>query len=237
MRFAGYCSIIILLFIPTVSQALDGSPSSFEMWEDHLVASATHPVTKPVIIPPSGVTERNSTSVSRRMKPASRESDSAQSPEEYVIHFGAGAAWMFPMRLAEWKQSDVVFSKISASWAPFGLVGEVGLDLALGRKSDFFLLPNLKFYFAKHRSFSIYLEGSAAIYSYPNGTDLGGGAGLGIILGLMDHLAIEFRASAVMFGFPEEKSLPLIGSSSEQSAGIPAIILCPSVGSRLVARF
>ena len=96
MRFAGYCSII-LLFIPAVSQAQDGNPSSFEMWEDHLAASAASVKAPTVNSTPSRTTERNSTSVSQKMKPSTRESVPEESPEEYIIHFGAGASWMFPV--------------------------------------------------------------------------------------------------------------------------------------------
>jgi hypothetical protein len=230
-----------LLVIPAAVYAED-----FESWDDHQVAMAKsrkRPLVEssesakeklqdePVA---SLVSPRQHLTVSASQETATEEVEVG----DYLIHFGAGASWLVPMAVLGDGGSDKVLSVFSASVAPFGL-GEVGVDLALGRESEFFLQPNLKFYFLKGWHVSIYLEGLASIYSSSETTDVGGGAGMGIIGGLMDNLAFEIRANVAVHG---------LGGKPTGLAGVPAegtdvadagtsLVICPSVGARVLARF
>jgi hypothetical protein len=220
MRTSKYFISGIWMLIPALALAEIPELGGFESWEDSQKKS--------VIGSPASRLEVSESSVTEESEPVT---------EDYVIHFGAGASWVVPLRLADNATTDKVLSVFSASWAPFGLVGELGFDMAMARDSSFIATPNLKFFFAKYSSFSFYLEGALAIHSHQAGVDLGGGGGLGMIFGIADHLALEIRASAVVLDLSGGVAMEMFGESDDPLAQVSNLVVCPSVGARLMARF
>lgn len=233
----------LLLMPSTPCDEVDSG--GFETWEDYLGESA-----------PSGPESSSSRQIARSEVvgqptnspvPAERvvkppdvtESHQAQSEDGYVIWFGAGASWMMPLRLSGGSNDSRVLSEFSVSWAPFGIPGEIGVDLLMNRNSTFLVRPNLKFFFVKHKVFSFYFEGSCAILSAAGGTHVGGGGGLGVTFGLMDHLALELRAVAVVLHLPGEATAAFAGVALEddETAGSKDLMFAPSIGARITARF
>jgi hypothetical protein len=231
MRHSKILLTVALVMLNPPSRARDNDPIVFETWDDYVSSSSgikgspnyaeKHPeVSNPV--PQSAPTEQ----VSAR-----------PNTDRFLIHFGAGARWLAPIRISDGLRNDKLFPVFSVSVAPFRIIGEVGLDLVMGKDSSFFLEPNLKFFFVKNDILSVYLEGTVAIYSQQSGTRIGGGTGLGILAGLMDHLALEIRAAALVLNLRGEDSVSLLSNISETSNGPTALVLCPSLEARLLARF
>ncbi len=125
----------------------------------------------------------------------------AQRSEEYVpiIRFGVGASYLMPVRTDDRGSSRSVLSEFSMSWCPFGVLGEIGFDLAMTRKSAFFARPNLKIFPVKNNTFSMFLGGHYSIYSHPQGVEQGAGSSLGVVIGLGDNLALELTAAASLY--------------------------------------
>jgi hypothetical protein len=231
---------VALLMLPASVPAEEVDLGEFEMWEqvEHSRPGATpsDAIAKVGVVgqadPPPAPSRTQEVSESA---PAAEQSED----EDYVILFGAGASMVVPYRVTDGATGSKTLSEFSVSWAPFGLVGEIGVDLAIARNSSFVFRPNLKFYFAKYEMFSVYFEGTCAIYSGPSDTHVGGGGGLGLIFGLMKHLALELRAGGTIFSMSAETSNALVDrapSSSPDGPG-PSLVFLPSVGARLIARF
>ena len=234
-----------LLLVPSTTRSDNVDSGGFEMWEDHLVelASATPGSSSSRQSARSGVVGHleNSPVPAERVvePPAVAESHRDQSEDVYVIWFGAGASWMMPLRLSGGANDSRVLSEFSVSWAPFGIPGEIGADLLMNRNNTFLVRPNLKFFFVKHKMFSFYFEGSCAILSAAGGTHVGGGGGLGVAFGLMNHLALEMRAVVVALHLPGEAMAAFAGVALEddETAGSKDLMLAPSIGARITARF
>jgi hypothetical protein len=221
-------------------------PEVFETWEDYISRLKKQQNDRQETPPPprvaksSVVGQTNDPSASGSQTETATLSAKKRSENplaEYLVNFGAGARWLITVRTSDGAIEDEVLPVFTVSVSPYGIVGEVGVDLALGKDSSFFLLPNLKFFFVKHEIISIYLEGAFALYSQPSGTHYGGGAGFGIVGGVMEHLSIELRASAVMFNMNDVDSALLLNTAPEPPDGSKSLILCPSVEARLMARF
>ena len=230
---------------PSTTARVD-DPVVFETWEDYVSRYTKHRDSRQKTRPPAriakssvvGQINHDSAKESQiEADPPTVEKRSEDSPEEYLVHFGAGARWLMAVRTSDASAADSVLSVFSASLSPYGIVGEIGIDLALGKDSSFFLSPNLKFYFVKHEIISVYLEGAFVLYSQSSGTHYGGGAGLGIVGGLMQHLSIELRAAAVLLNLNDAESAALLDMTADPSTGSNALIVCPSVEARLMARF
>jgi hypothetical protein len=221
-------------------------PEVFETWEDYISRQKNHR-DDPRETPPAPKVAKFSAVGQADARPApgpqaevaslSAEKPPEDSRDEYLVHFGAGARWLLTVRTSDGAMKDNILSVFSVSVSPYGIVGEAGIDLAIGKDSSFFLLPNLKFFFVKHEIISIYLEGTFALYSQPSGTNFGGGAGFGVIGGIIENLSLEFRASAVVLNLNEIESASLLNGAPEPPDGNKSLILCPSVEARLMARF
>jgi hypothetical protein len=228
---------VALLMLPASAPAEEVDSSGFEMWED--TTGARPDATPPKAIAKAGVVGQAKPLPAADRAPEVYKSAPLSEDDGYVILFGAGASVVVPYRISDGATGSKVLSEFSVSWAPFGLVGEIGADMAIARDSSFVFRPNLKFYFAKYDMFSVYLEGTCAIFSGPNGTHVGGGGGLGMIFGLMKHLALEVRAGGTLFSMSADTSnalvdrAPLGGSDGSE----PGLVFLPSVGARLMARF
>ena len=68
---------------------------------------------------------------------------------------------------------------------------------------------------------------------------MGGGGALGLIFGLMKHLAFELRAGGSAFSMSEQASSALVDGAplAEGSEAKSGLVLLPSVSARLMARF
>jgi len=159
--------------------------------------------------------------------------------DEYdpLIIFGAGAMYYMPYRFEDRAKANRVTAEFSASCAPFGKYVEVGIDLAISRDNTFLVRPNLKFFFIKGEYFSAYMEGSVSVLSQDAGSDVGGGAGLGVRIGFMEHLAMEIRAAGIAFFMSADASDGLFGSNATDAVGGPSFVGFLTAGARLVARF
>ena len=155
-----------------------------------------------------------------------------------IIRFGAGASWMHPLRLSDKASDDRLMTEFSASWAPFGLQGEIGFDFLIARDQKFVVRPNLKFYFFKHPWFSLFMEGACEVLFLAEGTELGGGGGLGVVIGLADNLAIELKGSASIYSMTPEGSQAMFGSAQDElDVGGRQLAVLPAATIRLMARF
>jgi hypothetical protein len=223
----------------------DQELGEFELWEDVSTKSTGSAAQVPS---PSGSiqapeTGRDNVSPASADLPQGSEVSlraTADGDRRYYVHFGAGATALVPYRFSDGAHHGTVMPEFAVSLAPFGRFMEIGVDLVLGNQADLFLRPNLKFYSFEHEVVSLYLEASAAIYSHPAGTEFGGGGGLGLVFGLMDHLTIELHATAVV--------MPLSGQAAQSLFDAPAgstglgedvanLTVFPSAGVRLMARF
>lgn len=246
MRYLETTVFAFLVMLATSSRAKTDNAASFETWEDYIsysIESHESPSNTPPPFPvaKSSVADQDTAqaaSVTQATAPPPiAEKRSEDSPKEYLIHFGAGARWLVPVRISDGSREDSLLSVFSVSVAPFRIIGEVGIDLSMGKDSSFFLEPNLKFFFVKHETVSIYLQGAFAVYSQSSGTYLGGGAGLGVVGGIMKHLAIEFRASAVLLNLNGADSASLLNTAPDSAGVDKTLLLCPSLEARLMARF
>ncbi len=158
----------------------------------------------------------------------------------YHFYFGAGASYWQPYRFSDDARSEMVMPEFSVSVAPFGRFVEIGADLAVGDDRSILLRPNLKFYSFETRYVSLYLEAQGALYKCDTGTFWGAGAGAGLMIGIMKHISLEIRGTAVVFNLSETASNDLFGRASDKIPLIKelsGLVVMPSVGARTVARF
>jgi hypothetical protein len=246
MRYLKPIIPLLLLLLPALSPAKNDMSEVFETWEDYVSRSneqrnslqKNKPASTVANSSVIGKASENSASVLRvDISPPTVKKKPESSIEEYLVHFGAGARWLIAVRVADGARDDTILSVFSFSVSPYGIAGEVGVDLALGKNSTFFIEPNLKFFFVKHEIISVYLEGDFAIYSQPSSTRFGGGASLGVVGGLIKHLSIELRASTLLLNLSGADSASLLNTNPDPTDGKKALILCPSLEMRLMARF
>jgi len=246
MLYLKYLALSCLLLLAPLVPAKVDNPAVFETWEDYISRPTEHRDSPqknqptPSVAKSSVVGQTNDSSAPGSpigVTPPTAKKQSEDPLDEYLVRFGAGARWLLVMRTTDGSMEDNLLSVFSASVSPYGIVGEVGVDLALGKNSTFFFEPNLKFFFVKHAIISIYLEGAFAIYSRPSSTHYGGGASIGVIGGMMEHLSLELRASTLLFNMNDVDSSSLLNANPDPSNDKKALILCPSLEVRLMARF
>jgi hypothetical protein len=158
---------------------------------------------------------------------------------DFSLSFGAGAVYLNPYRPSDNAKGQQVLPTFFFNWAPFW-VSEIGAAMDIGQKNSFIFRPNAKVFFIKSAGFSVYLEGNAAIFSHPSGTDVGGGASLGMIIGLMDHVGLEIRAGGLAANMSPEAAAHFVeaGNMVQRSAlKESSTVLFPSAGASLMARF
>ncbi|MBN2496524.1 MAG: hypothetical protein JXR96_18160 [Deltaproteobacteria bacterium] len=176
--------------------------------------------------------------VAAKVQDTSSELESEDEAPQWAscFSFGAGATVLFPIRLVdEQAGGERIFSDFFASWAPFDAPGEIGIGFGLGRSGDILLQPNLRFFFVKSQAFSAYLEGDFALLSQSGATALGGGAASGMVIGLMDHLALELRASVSLLSLQAEQDVRFFDPRSNTAGSELAIFPCVTL--RVLARF
>ncbi len=157
---------------------------------------------------------------------------------DFVVRFGAGASWAVFLRPSDMASNDKLMTDFSMSWAPFGLVGEIGADMVIGRNSMFVFHPNLKFFFVKHHLFSLYFEGACDVLSLDSGVEVGGGGGLGMVFGIIHNLALEIKASASIYSLSKEAAESLFGRDDAMSLRDTSnLMILPTLSARLLARF
>lgn len=184
---------------------------------------------------------------SPRTQAAGRVEAEAKATEgypEHVIRFGAGASWMHPMRLADRRSDDQLLSNFSASWTPFGLPADIGVDLLIARDQKFFVRPNIKLFLYRHYWFSLFVEGTCELMFLSDSTEVGGGGGMGMVIGLSDSLAIEIKASATVANLSSAGDSDLFGpvdpvelSLLDEVTGGKHLAVMPSATVHLMARF
>lgn len=158
--------------------------------------------------------------------------------KQYFIRFGAGASWMIPLRLSDRANGERLMSEFSLSWAPAGMIAEVGVDLGISRDNMFELKPNLKFFFLNNKWFSVYGEGGCDMIFFSEGKEVGAGVGLGFVIGIMENLAIEIKASASMFSLSEKAAGRLLELNDDVSeVQTSELSILPSLTARIAARF
>ncbi len=161
-----------------------------------------------------------------------------QLQRQYFIRFGAGASWMVPTRLSDMANSERLMSEFYISWAPAGMIAEVGLDLGISRDNVFDLKPNLKFFLLSNRWFSVYLEAGCDVMFLSEGKEVGANAGVGFILGIIDNLALEIKASTAMFSLSQQGASHLLELGDESAdANTSNLTIFPSLTARIAARF
>ncbi|MBW1807868.1 MAG: hypothetical protein JRJ19_13665 [Deltaproteobacteria bacterium] len=231
----------------------------FEMWEDTAHASKVsaplamnetssneagqikNPPAVKVAKQHAQATEQVETEV-RKKAPALPENTKVEesATEEFnpIIRFGAGATYLISVRPSDVALGDKILTEFSASWCPFGAVAEIGFDMAIARDNTFFARPNLKLFIVRNNSFGLFLEGNFAIYSHSKGIDLGGGAAIGTVTGITDHLAIEAFVAAMVFSMSADgaKSIVSGGFLGDPGDG-SGLVVMPYAGLRLTARF
>lgn len=153
------------------------------------------------------------------------------------IRFGAGASYLMPIRLGSSATGNKVWPEFSAWVAPFGRLAAIGGDLALGKDATLLFTPGLKLYVFESEVLTLYLEGSAGIYSHEKGTEFGGGGGAGLIIGLMDNLTIELDGSVTAFSLADEVVAGLLEQRTVADAPAAGLTLVASFGARLMTRF
>ena len=157
---------------------------------------------------------------------------------DFVVRFGAGASWAVFFRPDNMASNDKLMTGFSVSWAPFGLVGEIGADMVIGRAAMFVFHPNLKFFFVKHHSFSLYFEGSCDVLSLDSGVEVGGGGGLGMVFGIVHNVALEIKANASIYSLSKEATESLFGRDDAMSLRDTSnLMIIPTLGAKLLVRF
>lgn len=241
--------LIVLVAAPAPGQ--DDAFEGFETWEEVEASRPSEQTGSPDVrqarmASTTGQIERAPAERAPAVQPAPaagslEQQAAAESPApSFAVRFGAGASWLVGLRVADQASADRWLSDFMLSWAPFGLVGEIGVDLSLGRDSLVLFRPNLKFFFAKSAAFSLYLKGGCDLLSHQAGLEVGGGGGLGLVFGIIDNLALEFEASVAVYSLSDAAAAALLDSPSEQPPGVESpsgLSVFPAVTARLVARF
>lgn len=160
------------------------------------------------------------------------------------IRFGAGASYLAPTHLSSSTTDNKLWPEFSVWVSPFGHLAEIGANLALGKDATLLFRPGLRFYAIEYDVFSLYLEATAGVYSHQDGTELGGGCGAGLIIGLMDNLTIDLHGSVTAFSLGDDVLVDLLGQHAvadlpAADAGFPldGLTLFASFGARLMTRF
>lgn len=220
----------VLLFLQPLALAQELVLDGFELWQETAPVSVLGTQSE---TPPAAKIARASVE--------SRVSSKARAPvsqiEEPIVQFGAGASFAVPMGLSEQSGLPKFFSEFSANWAPRGAMAAVGADLAIGRDNSFIFRPNLKFYVVTQNALSVYLEGACGVYALDSLTEVGGGAGLGIVVGLMDHLALELRATGMAFSLSPQVAATFFKGDPRSSDSENSVILFAGFAARLMAKF
>jgi len=155
-----------------------------------------------------------------------------------LVRFGAGAAYLVELRPADLAVSDRLLSEFCLSFSPLRAVFEIGADMALGRDDRFFVRPNLKLLLVNNLKLSIYLEGQLDLLSDAGGLHVGYGAALGATSGLMENLAVEVVAAAMVFDLPVSVSDGLVGPGLRSDVHLEkSLVVFPYASLRLSARF
>jgi hypothetical protein len=167
---------------------------------------------------------------------AIRATGRAAADEEFdpIITFGAGVSYSMPYRFSDGALGDLLAPELTVSISPLQRHMDIGIDLVLDRHGLFVLRPNLKFYFVKNEAIGVYAEGSAPIVFQEAGVDAGAGMGLGVQIGLMEHLAVDLRALAAVFFLEGAASSRLLDTDALDAEAFVGFL---SFGARLVARF
>ena len=241
--------LVVLVAIPAPGQ--DDAFEGFETWDEAEASNPSEKTGSPDVrqarmASRTGQVDRAPAERAPAAQPAPaagslEQQAAAESPESsFAVRFGAGASWLVGLRVADRASADHWLSDFSLSWAPFGLVGEIGVDLSLGRDSLVLFRPNLKFFFVKEAAFSLYLKGGCALLSHEAGLEVGGGGGLGLVFGIIDNLALEIEASAAVYSLSDTAAAALLDLPDEPQPGVEppsGLTVFPAVTARLVARF
>ena len=185
---------------------------------------------------------------------ASRVAHTSRADDDTLVHeqlstrthirFGAGPSYLVPAHLSSRTTGDKLWPEFSVWVAPFGRFAEIGADLSLGKEATLLFRPGVKLYAIEHDVLSLYLEATAGIYSHQDGTEIGGGCGAGLIIGLMDNLTVELHGSVTAFSLADDVLAGLLGQRALADASAPdadlpldGLTLIASFGARLMTRF
>ena len=228
MKSMSQSWLILMATMAIFCTGFEAFADDFEWWDVEVEAKPAPSIT-PV---PTATPAPANTTIETEPLPANSNKNLS------VIRFGAGASWQIFLRMEDKLTQDRIMSDFSFSWAPFGLMGEIGTDMSIGRKGMFIVHPNMKFFFVKKQPFSLYLEAACDVLSFSGGTEIGGGAALGMVFGLMDNLAIEVRAGTSIFDFSDQAAVAMLGldETTSQVADSNLSVL-PILSARLMARF
>jgi hypothetical protein len=227
------CSCAIALGLVWPSLALGQEVEAWEPWADSAVQAPRAQVAPVRSAEPAGVEDAPSVETG----PGVVETEPVEDSGPHVLHFGAGASFLAPIRPDDRAADHRWMSEISIRWAPFGLIGELGLDVALGRDQVFLIRPNLKFFFVKGWWFSMFLDGGCSILSHPGGTEVGGSASLGLVIGLHEHIALEIAGTASLFGLDDPAAAAFVGAAVAGEDRARRLVVFPGASARLMARF
>jgi hypothetical protein len=244
MRRVLLCVVWVLTCCSLTAQAED---EGFELWSEPTAGSAPAQPARVLAAPaesdapreaPQGDVDADALALLKAQVEAEAAQAARVEAGDYVIHFGVGESWLMSLRPDDLAHDDRWLTEISVRWAPFGLIGEIGFDFAIGQDRTLLLRPNLKFFFVKGGDFSLFLEGSCDVLVLADSTEVGGGGGLGFSVGLMDHLALEVLASASVFGLDDSTARQFVGGEPiAATAGGDRVVVFPGVSARLMARF
>ncbi|HUT99866.1 MAG TPA: hypothetical protein VM425_00340 [Myxococcota bacterium] len=225
----------ISLVAPARADEID--TDGFESWQQ---AVASRPAQAAPAARQMAMARAQAEPVAEVSRPAADDQVSAHARDDFnpIIRFGAGATYMLSLRTADLASGKKVLTEFSASVCPLRAVFEVGFDLAMARDGAFFARPNLKLFLMRNLDYSLYVEGSLAVFSHPDGVDVGGGVGIGAVVGIIDNLGLEIFASAMMFSMSPAGAGSLVsGGIGGQASDASGFMVMPCIGARLVARF
>jgi len=231
-------AVLVAVSLTTQAVADEIDYGGFESWQQSRADQPAAPPASKASAPDSKAASSRPAAAKKLDSGARAENRPVQAGFDPIIRFGAGATYLMSVRTADLASGRKVLSEFSGSVRPFRSIFELGFDLALARDGSFFARPNMKLFLMRNVHNSLYLEGSLAIYSHPDGVEVGGGAGIGAVVGIIDNLGIEIFASAMMFNMSAAAADNLVtGGIGDMTGGGAGFILMPYLGARLVARF
>ncbi len=231
-------ALLVAISVVAPARADEIDTDGFESWQQAQASRPAQAARAPAVTATD--TQAVAEPVAEVSRPAADDQVSAHARYDFnpIIRFGAGATYMLSLRTADLASGKKILTEFSASVCPLRAVFEVGFDLAMARDGAFFARPNLKLFLMRNLDYSLYVEGSLAVFSHPDGVDVGGGAGIGAVVGIIDNLGLEIFASAMMFSMSQAGAGSLVsGGIGGQASDSDGFMVMPYIGARLVARF
>jgi hypothetical protein len=243
MRPTFQIVVVLAVSILTTTSApgQDWKNGGFETWDDAAALSSDSTLSGEPFdsiapqLSKAGQTKTSSASIMTQSNDNRVEvREKNYSKNDYLIRFGAGASWLNIVKLDNKVSGNTMLSDFSVSIAPFRGGLEIGTDIIMAEQS-FFVVPNLKYFHLKNDWVGSYTELDFPILLSHIDTQYGGGLGIGLMITIMNNLALDLRTSLQMFLVTPQDAEILFGQSPEGEGLRP--VLLASIGARMIARF